>query len=55
MKNIIISFIPVILFLACNPEKAPINYGQDKCAYCRMSIVEHQFAGEIVLVSTVSC
>ncbi len=48
MKNIIISFISVILFFACNPEKVPINYGQDKCSYCRMSIVEHQFAGEIV-------
>ena len=33
---------------ACNPEGKPINYGEDKCEYCRMSIVDNQFGCEIV-------
>ena len=34
--------------ISCNPESKPIIYGQDKCDFCRMSIVDQRFAGEIV-------
>lgn len=40
-----------VLFLmiaACNPESKPIVYGEDKCEFCRMSIVDQRFGGEIV-------
>jgi len=38
----------VILLSSCNPESKPIVYGEDKCEFCRMSIVDQQFGGEIV-------
>lgn len=39
-----------MLFLlgSCNPESKPISYGEDKCDFCRMSIVDQRFGGEIV-------
>jgi len=47
MRNIIV-FSFVLLMISCNPESKPITYGQDKCDFCRMSIVDQRFAGEIV-------
>jgi copper chaperone NosL len=46
-KGIIPIFI-MIMLIACNPERKPIQYGEDKCAFCRMSIVDQRFGGEIV-------
>ncbi len=43
-------FLPLTLILfACSPKPEPINYGKDACDYCRMSIVDKKFGGEIVL------
>jgi len=43
-------FFPLILaLLACSPKPEPINYGKDTCDYCRMTIVDKKFGGEIVL------
>lgn len=43
------AFIVLILMIAaCNPESKPILYGEDKCEFCRMSIVDQRFGGEIV-------
>lgn len=47
MKYILLLLLPV-LFFSCSPQPKPINYGEDKCAYCRMSIVDQRFGGEIV-------
>jgi copper chaperone NosL len=33
---------------SCNPGSQPIQYGKDKCEFCRMSIVDQRFGGEIV-------
>jgi len=33
---------------ACKPEGKPISYGEDKCEFCRMSIVDKQFGCEVV-------
>lgn len=33
---------------ACNPESKPIAYGEDKCEFCRMTIVDQRFGCEIV-------
>jgi len=43
-----LTFILLVLVVACNIESQPINYGEDKCAFCRMSIVDQRFGGEIV-------
>ncbi len=38
----------VLVLNGCNPESKPIAYGEDKCEFCRMSIVDRRFGGEIV-------
>jgi copper chaperone NosL len=38
----------IVIVAACNPESKPIDYGADKCEFCRMSIVDKRFGGEIV-------
>ncbi len=38
----------IFMIAACNPESKPIIYGEDKCEFCRMSIVDQRFGGEIV-------
>lgn len=40
--------LPVVVFLSCTPEPRPIAYGEDKCDFCRMTIVDRQHAAEIV-------
>ena len=51
-KRVVYTYSLVVLFVlalqACNPESKPIVYGQDKCEFCRMSIVDQRFGGEIV-------
>ena len=37
-----------VLFVRCEPEVQPINYGQDGCSYCRMSIVEEHYGAELL-------
>ncbi|WP_372757262.1 nitrous oxide reductase accessory protein NosL [Mariniflexile sp.] len=36
------------LLLGCNVSPQPINYGQDTCDYCKMTIVDKVHAAEIV-------
>jgi len=50
MSNMKYTFIIAvgIFFFCCTPEHKPIAYGQDKCDFCRMSIVDQRFGGEIV-------
>ncbi len=38
----------LFIIVSCNPESKPIIYGEDKCEFCRMSIVDQRFGGEIV-------
>ncbi|MCK5277856.1 MAG: nitrous oxide reductase accessory protein NosL [Cyclobacteriaceae bacterium] len=38
----------IFMLNGCNPESKPILYGEDKCEFCRMSIVDQRFGGEIV-------
>lgn len=37
------------VFSSCTPSADPIKYGQDQCAYCRMTIADARFAAQIVL------
>jgi copper chaperone NosL len=47
MKKLLLVLFSVLL-LACSPSPKPINYGMDKCDFCRMTIVDPQFAAELV-------
>ena len=43
-----LSFFMVIAMFSCTPESKPIAYGEDKCEFCRMSIVDQRFGCEIM-------
>lgn len=36
------------LALSCTPEPKAINYGEEACAYCQMTIVDKQYAAQLV-------
>ena len=42
------SFLALIIFIACTPEKDPINYGKENCHYCNMTIVDERYGSEVV-------
>ena len=48
MKNIVALFIVAHLFISCTIEPAKINYGNDACHYCKMTIVEETHAAQLV-------
>lgn len=49
MKNkFAIILLLTVLMIACQPEKAPIDYGLDKCHFCKMTIVDQRFGAELV-------
>ena len=33
---------------ACSPEPRPIMYGEDQCAFCRMTILDERYGAELV-------
>jgi len=37
-----------IAISSCSVEPQPINYGQDHCAFCQMTIVDDRYASELV-------
>jgi len=44
-----ILFLFIALFLnSCEPEVQAINFGQDGCSYCRMTIVDEFYGSEIL-------
>ena len=48
MKNSLAVIFWLACLAACKPEMKPIAYGEDKCEFCRMSIVDNQFGCEVV-------
>lgn len=46
------AFLALVFLLAtaaaCEPEPKPIVYGEEACAYCRMSIVDQRYAAQLV-------
>jgi copper chaperone NosL len=49
MNKLSLIILSLIIFLiACKPSPQPVNFGVDSCAHCMMTIVEHQFAAELV-------
>lgn len=41
-------FVALICLFSCKPSFEPINYGQDACTYCKMTIMDKRFAAEVV-------
>ncbi|WP_203296113.1 nitrous oxide reductase accessory protein NosL [Luteirhabdus pelagi] len=48
MKSTFLLLSLVLLFSACAIEPKPIQYGEDNCHYCNMTIVDRQHAAQIV-------
>lgn len=47
MKKILYLFL-LGLFVACNNEAQPIDYGNDNCSFCDMTIVSQAYAAQAV-------
>ncbi|MCF8243668.1 MAG: nitrous oxide reductase accessory protein NosL [Saprospiraceae bacterium] len=48
MKKTIMLLAITCLLVACQPAPQPLSLGQDVCAHCKMTIVDEQFAAELV-------
>lgn len=48
MKHLIIILLLGFVSTSCTVNPEPINYGQDACHYCKMTIVDKVHAAEIV-------
>ena len=48
MKQTAFSVIILLLLISCSPKPKEINYGEDGCHYCSMTIVDRQHAAELV-------
>ena len=48
MKTLVFPIIISFLFISCNVSPQPINYGNDLCEYCKMTIVDQHFASQLV-------
>lgn len=49
MKHLVyFSFLLSLIIMSCSVEEKEINYGEDKCHYCEMTIVDNRFASELV-------
>lgn len=46
MRTILIGLLTTLF--ACAVEAQPINFGQDQCHFCKMTIVDKQFAAQCV-------
>jgi len=47
MKKIIYLLV-LVLFIACSNEPQPIDYGNDNCDFCEMTIVSRAYAAQAV-------
>lgn len=48
MRPFVLILFVSLMVSACDIKPQPINYGQDNCAYCNMTIVDKQHASQIV-------
>lgn len=40
--------ISLITLLSCSAEPEPLQYGEDACHHCKMTLVDKKFGGELV-------
>lgn len=47
-----IRFLTIVIvagfIAACEPEARPINFGEEACSYCHMTIVDERYAAQLV-------
>lgn len=48
MKTILATMIVSFLLLSCTTEPEPLIMGKDACAFCKMTLMDEKFGGEIV-------
>jgi len=48
MKHLILILLLGVTFTSCTVKPEPINYGQDACHFCKMTIVDKVHAAEVV-------
>ncbi|MCB0519545.1 MAG: nitrous oxide reductase accessory protein NosL [Lewinellaceae bacterium] len=48
MKKFWLVAVMVCLVSACSPTPQPIEFGEDVCSHCKMTIVDRQHAAELV-------
>lgn len=48
MKISIYSVILALFLISCEVSPQPINYGNEACEFCRMTIVDNQHASQLV-------
>lgn len=48
MKKYLNITVSAVLIWSCTPKTEAFNYGEDQCAFCKMSIVEDRYAAETV-------
>lgn len=47
-KSLLVIALIVLFFSACNPGPRPIKIGIDNCSFCKMTITDRRFGGEII-------
>ncbi|MDW3191130.1 MAG: nitrous oxide reductase accessory protein NosL [Cytophagales bacterium] len=47
LKPLTVSLM-LFMLLSCSSDKQPIHYGQDACAFCKMTIVDRSHAAQLV-------
>lgn len=47
-RSLGILLLLVLLWTGCTPEPEPIDYGEDNCAYCRMTVTDPRYGSELV-------
>lgn len=48
MKNLLFFLVIFSLFVACSKEAHPIQYGEEQCSFCSMTIVDQSHAAQLV-------
>ena len=48
MRDLCFLLFAVILFSGCKVEPRPINYGHDNCEFCKMTLMDPLFGGQLV-------
>lgn len=49
MKHLIaLAFVSLLLLASCSVEPESVRYGEDQCAYCKMTIVDQTHAAQYV-------
>ena len=48
LVNTVAIFSLLLLFSSCSTKPEPVMYGRDNCSFCKMTITDKRFGGEII-------